>query len=273
MKGKTGELLYFLLWFADRLARPTFRNLTDSFEGWSYQNGLSLQLARLEKMKLVERNASNHSSRLYRLTEAGRIQALGGRDPVARWSRPWDGKWRLFLFDVPVVRNSHRDRLRYLLKNLCFGVLQGSVWISPDPPGTELEILKQGKTDVNSLLVLEARPGSGEKDAEIVAGAWDFEEIHSRYTNYLKLLDQRPPGRIAGEAEARSFREWAELERDSWREIVRTDPFLPRVLLPKDYLGCRAWRRRISVLREAKQQLLTFISNTDSNSIRRCEID
>ena len=30
-----------------------------------------------------------------RLTDEGRLQALGGRDSEERWGRRWDGKWRL----------------------------------------------------------------------------------------------------------------------------------------------------------------------------------
>src|ERR1035438_10257689 len=40
MKPQTEEFLNFLLWSADKLAKPTFRNLTDSYENWAYHNGL-----------------------------------------------------------------------------------------------------------------------------------------------------------------------------------------------------------------------------------------
>jgi hypothetical protein len=55
MKAKTEELLYLLLWSTDQLMRPTFRNLTDSFETWAYRNGLFQELARLERRHLLER--------------------------------------------------------------------------------------------------------------------------------------------------------------------------------------------------------------------------
>ncbi len=35
MQPKTEEFLNLLLWSADTLARPTFRNLTDSYESWA----------------------------------------------------------------------------------------------------------------------------------------------------------------------------------------------------------------------------------------------
>src|SRR5690348_16092378 len=57
MRAKTEEFLNLLLWSADLLARPTFRNLTDSYEGWAYRNGLLRQAAKLERQHLLERDA------------------------------------------------------------------------------------------------------------------------------------------------------------------------------------------------------------------------
>src|ERR1043165_3903506 len=128
MQPKTEELLNFLLWSADKLMRPTFRNLTDSYESWAYRNGLLPQVTKLEKQQLLERDPKSRIERLYRLTEQGRLHALGGRDPQAQWRRYWDGRWRLVLFDVPEGQNARRERLRRYLRSRAFGCLQGSVW-------------------------------------------------------------------------------------------------------------------------------------------------
>src|SRR5215510_6660165 len=116
MKPKTEELLYFLLWSCELLMRPTFRNLTDSFEGWAYRNGFLQQLAALERLQLLESLPTNNSvgsaDRILRLTEAGRLHALGGRDPESRWGRMWDGRWWLVLFDVPLGQETERNRFR-----------------------------------------------------------------------------------------------------------------------------------------------------------------
>ena len=104
MRSKTDELLYSLLWTCDMIAQPTFRNLTDSFECWAYRNGFRQQLARLERQNLIESQGETRSDRAYRLTDKGRLQALGGRDPEERWGRHWDGKWRLVLFDYPQAK-------------------------------------------------------------------------------------------------------------------------------------------------------------------------
>jgi phenylacetic acid degradation operon negative regulatory protein len=258
MQPRTEEFLNLLLWSADLLARPTFRNLTDSYESWAYRNGLLRQMSKLEQRHLLERDPRAPDDRMYRLTWQGRLHALGGRDPQARWSREWDGRWRLVLFDVPKTQNTHRDRLRRYLRDKGFGYVQNSVWITPDSLETERQILVGGKINVESLLLLEARPCAGESDAEIVAGAWDFEAINRHYAQYLQILGEHPGGALRNEAAAKALLRWGSAERGAWLEAVTNDPLLPERILPPDYLGQAAWRQRIKVLGEAGRQLRTF---------------
>jgi len=126
--------------------------------------------------------------------------------------------------------------------------LQNSVWITPDPLTEERQILGGGKINVESLLLLEARPCAGESDAEIVAGAWDFERINRRYARHLKILGERPGSALRNDATAKALQRWAATEREAWLEAVTNDPLLPGRILPSDYLGQQAWRRRVEVL-------------------------
>jgi len=258
MQPKTEEFLNLLLWSADMLMRPTFRNLTDSYESWVYRNGLMRRVASLERTQLLERDPATPNDRMYRLTWQGRLHAIGGRDPQARWSREWDGRWRLVLFDIPTTQNTHRARLRRHLREKGFGHLQNSVWITPDSLEEERQVLAGGKINVESLLLLEARPCAGESDAEIVAGAWDFERIDRRYTRHLKILGERPGGALRNEAAAKALLRWATAEREAWLDAVTNDPLLPARILPSEYQGQSAWRRRVEVLRDASRQLRTF---------------
>lgn len=258
MHAKTHEFLNLLLWSADRLVRPTFRNLTDSYESWAYRNGMLRQVARLEQQQWIERDADSPDDRVYRLSAQGRLRALGGRDSEERWGRPWDGQWRMVLFDVPIGQNARRVRLRRYLRDKGFGCLQNSVWITPDSLDEERQILVGGKIHVESLVLLEARPCAGESDAEIAAGAWNFQQINRRYARHLKVLDDRPCGLLRNELAAKALLRWAAVEREAWLEAVTMDPLLPNRILPSDYMGQAAWRRRIEVLGEAGQQLRTF---------------
>jgi len=229
-----------------------------SYESWAYRDGLVKQVSRLERQQLLERDANSRDDRLYRLTARGRLHALGGRDPQKQWARPWDGRWRLVLFDVPTGRNAQRERLRRYLRDKGFGYLQQSVWISPDSLVEERQILGGGKSNVESLLLLEALPCAGESDAEIVAGAWDFERINRRYARHLKVLEERPGSALRNDVAAKSLLRWAAAEREAWLDAVTNDPLLPGRILPSDYLGQQAWRRRVEVLRDAGRQLHTF---------------
>jgi phenylacetic acid degradation operon negative regulatory protein len=257
--------LNLLLWTADKLARPTFRNLTDSYEEWAYRNGLTRQLSRLEKEGLIECDPTSGNDRLYRLTELGRLCVLGGRDPEAQWSRSWDGKWRLVLFDVPVDQHVHRSRLLRYLRSRGFGCLQGSVWVTPDPMHTEREVLSAGEINVESLLLLEARPCAGESDEEIVAGAWDFKTINQHYSRHLEILEQFSEASLNAQPAARTLQRWGDEERSAWQTAVALDPLLPKRLLPADYLGCIAWQKRIQVLGHAGEKLKQFSRNKMTN--------
>jgi phenylacetic acid degradation operon negative regulatory protein len=162
------------------------------------------------------------------------------------------------LFDVPTTQNSHRVRLRRYLRDKGFGYLQKSVWITPDSLEEERQILGGGKINVKSLILLEARPCSGESDAEIVLGAWDFEHINRRYARHLKTLNERPSDAPRNDLAAKALLRWATAEREAWLEAVTNDPLLPKRILPSDYLGQQAWQRRVKVLRDASRQLRTF---------------
>jgi phenylacetic acid degradation operon negative regulatory protein len=192
------------------------------------------------------------------LPSRGECMLLGGRDPQAQWCRSWDGRWRIVLFDVPTGQNARRVRLQRYLRGRSFGCLQGSVWVTPDPLNQERKILAGGKVNVESLLLLEARPCAGESDAEIVAGAWNFMRINRGYEQHLQVLEKHPRGSLRTGMAAKALCRWASAEREAWLAAVTADPLLPEPLLPRGHMGRRAWERRIQILRDAGRQLHTY---------------
>lgn len=177
------------------MLRPTFRNLDQSFEGWAYQNGLLRQIHRLETQGLVEsRTEGFDDAPVHRLTEAGRIAALGWRDPEAAWGAAWDCKWRLFLFDVPESERSLRRKLTRSLAALGCGCLQGSVWITANrPPGIGEAFPEEG-TDCSHLMILEAESRGPGVDRRMVEAAWDFEKINFLYQQHIVIWLSRVIG-------------------------------------------------------------------------------
>lgn len=237
MKAQTEELLYFLLWTADGLLRPGWRNVSDSFEDWAWRNGLARRLAELERQKLIERHPKPDLERVIRLTTSGRVRALGGRDPAARWTRAWDGQWRTVLFDLPTARLDLRQQLWRTLRRAQFGYLQQSVWVSPDLTADVRAVLGTTKVQADAFLVLEGRPAAGETDADIVSAAWDFTVLNARYEQYLAVVAKNPPTDSRLPA-------WARRENTAWRFALDADPLLPRALLPAGYRGLEAYEAR-----------------------------
>ena len=212
----------------------------------------------------LETGVRNRKDRVLRLTEKGRLRAMGGRDPAVCWSRPWDGRWRMVLFDIPEKDRKLRAVLRRHLAAAHFGYLQNSVWVSPDPLDFERGLFKGTVIDAESLLTLDAVPGTGEKDNDIVCGAWDFESINRSYREHIEILQQLPsPREWASEKEKSPLRLWIEAERKAWRDAVAGDPLLPRPLHPAGYLGETAWNLRAYELERVARRLSWLVDGVD----------
>ena len=171
MRASTEEFLYTLVWTADSILQPTWRNLNETFESWAYRNALGRRLEILERSKLLERKSPSDTCRVYRLTAEGRRMALGGGDPQERWERHWDGHWRIVMFDLPIWASALRTQLRRFLLQHRFGYLQQSVWITPDGLEEVQQKLEGLPADVESLTLFDGRPCGGESDAALVRGA------------------------------------------------------------------------------------------------------
>lgn len=270
MRPRTKELLYLMLWTFETLSRPSFRSIGESFEGWAYRRGFLERLHELEALKFIERRDMG-LQRVFRLTESGRLQALGGADPESRWNRAWDGKWRMVIFDVPNEHTDLRDRFRDQLRRAGYGWLQNSVWVSPDELPVDRSLLRLTKADAESLLLLEATPIAGEANSDIVAGAWNFGLINQLYEAHGKILAELPTIAPEEAASAKRLLEWSRQEQAAWEAVLGRDPLLPKVLLPADYQGVLAWSKRKQVMGSVGTLLRQFRPKT--RPIRSAYVD
>ena len=255
-----------LLWTADKLCSPSYHHFGESFEGWAYRNGLLRQLHELERLKFLESCAPPVKTkrlikRLHRLTEKGRIQALEGRDPMQCWNRPWDGHWRIVLYDFPEITAANRQQFRRFLKGHGFGKLQKSVWVTPYPIKMDHPLLNQvnaSALDVGLLLNLESMPATKVINRAIVQKAWNFKKINQIYEDHRSILDELPVCHSYDAADFKRMRDWGNRERAAWKDAIMADPLLPDILLPPGYLGKRLWKKRIKVLNQAGEIIRLF---------------
>jgi DNA-binding transcriptional regulator PaaX len=238
MKAKTELLLYRLFWLAEKPFNPTFQNLEQSFEGWAYRNGLLTQIHRLEAQGFIETlNDPASGKRLHRLTEAGMNAANGGRDPEQAWATPWDGKWRLFLFDIPEAENTKRRQLTRALA------------ISPSTPPAIEKLIASDDPDCTHLMLLMADTKGQKVDVRMVEGAWNFDQINEQYEKLETILDEFPA--VAQQNSPEVLADWTAAEKASSSIALQIDPLLPSALYPKIYVGRKIWKKRIKILADA----------------------
>ena len=108
--------------YASRIRRLPYREYYDAVRHLKRRGFIDVSKAQNQKF--------------IQLTKAGELQALFLKARLAE-SGPWDGKWRLIIFDIPERSRSARDRLRALLRTNNFYKLQASVFVSPYPLNRE----------------------------------------------------------------------------------------------------------------------------------------
>jgi DNA-binding transcriptional regulator PaaX len=78
------------------------------------------------------------------LTENGLMELMAYelRQKLIDSSKPWDGRWRFLIFDIPETRRVTRDQIRRSLISFGFYRLQNSVWVFPYECEEVLELLR-----------------------------------------------------------------------------------------------------------------------------------
>ena len=119
-----GDFLYSFLLSARSTKR--FYKLANERATQRYRRKLAIE--RLRELDFIESRGEKLS-----ITGAGR-NALGTAVAANRKlldTIPWDYKWRIAVFDIPEKYASLRSKVRGVLKNAGFVMLQQSIWIFP----------------------------------------------------------------------------------------------------------------------------------------------
>lgn len=168
--------------------------------------------------------------------------------------KSWDGKWRMIMFDIQELERRKREDLRRKLKELGFGMLQESVFITPH------DIIKDFSEYVDniglhdSVYVLEVSHIVVGKQRELARKVWRLDEMNEKYLKIFRKAKEiennhltASSGRIKQlNGEDRVKRDKAEKDKRIMRikkiylSTLLNDPFLPKELLPEDWWGDKA---------------------------------
>ncbi len=169
-------------------------------------------------IELVVKNTEQY----IRLTSAGKAKYK--RDfSVAKLTKKWNKKWVILTFDIEEKQRRTRDKLRNKLKNIGFGMLQESVWISPLPIGEEvLELMETFELSDNTF-VLESSHLLMGNPLDLARRVWHLDTFEEACNEIITKLHDRDPNR-RGE-KLRTFRKQG-------LELLISLPLLPEELLP-----------------------------------------
>lgn len=191
----------------------------------------------LERWRRQQKVVRTGRGREVRFRIADEVRHRSGTvDPAAEWGRDWDGKWRVFSFDLPEIRRKERLSLWRQLRAAKFGFLQRSVWVWPHDVEASLREMVEAQGIPECFCGFEAGRLFLCDAAEIVGTAWDWKQIRHDHDAYL----QQGSGAVRALGKADRIEELARLvrtEHDAYRAAFRHDPLLPRNLWPDSYQG------------------------------------
>lgn len=112
--------------------------------------------ALLLKKRFIKAVGEKQQQRAFRLTQAG-LDFLFKKFPKLKYSRrPWDGYWRVAVYDIAEEESKLRNRLRTELRHLGYKLIQKSVWLSPLPTEEALKEFLKKENLWGKILVFKA---------------------------------------------------------------------------------------------------------------------
>lgn len=189
----------------------------------------------------IEKVIKNNKQYLV-LTTSGK-EKVRREFPLIKFSKKWNKKWVILIFDIEEKSRKLRNRLRDKLKNIGFGMLQESVWITPLPIMDELREFVGSNNLSNYIFILEVKDVLLGEPKELANKVWKLDKIEEErlelekekeeIENYLKTIDGRHTNRDRERRkEPGEIYDRRKEIRKIEIELVLSLPFLYKELLP-----------------------------------------
>ena len=241
LKAKDRILLGLALlgdaWDDVRLVGGLVTHLYSNFYGWTpvkfRKQSFYESISRMVKTGYIEKIIKNNKPYL-RLLSAGKKKLIRDFPILELQGRKWDGFWTIVVFDIAEISRYKRDLLRRKLLEIGFGMYQRSVYISPFDFTEDLKEFIE-HYQLPNVQVFRAKEMIGERREERMAKIWPLEKLNEGYEKIIEKAEEieRLPKGKPRENKLRQLRNF-------YLDILLSDPFLPKELLPKDWLGEKA---------------------------------
>ncbi len=228
------EVLDFFFWGFEVFSRRDCGLILAGLRVCDSERRSNQLLERLQRRGWIERRGRGKSAK-FTITAAGCHQVRVS-DPAKAWNKPWDGKWRVFNYDLPETQRNDRILLWRSLHAHKLGLLQRSLWIWPHEVETTLRTIVKTEGIPECFCGFRSDRLFLCSDAEVVDTAWDWDEIHHQHQIYLKRTATDRNG-LNKTHTLPALARLAKAERAAYADAFSTDPLLPRPLWRKPYTG------------------------------------
>ena len=195
-----------------------------------------------------------------RLTSQGEEKIKRDFPLLTFQKKKWDRKWRVVFYDISEKEKGLRDALRGKLGEMGFGMIQRSVWITPHDFIKDMEEFIEANKLEEEVFILEGRNLLAGDSRVLANKVWKLDKLNKEYEKlgeeieklkrmYVILRDRgmRREAKRTERTESekryeRRYRKRAKEIRSRYLEILLTDPFLPKELLPEDWRGEKVGR-------------------------------
>lgn len=171
------------------------------------------------------------------VTREGRSKITGKFPLLTLQRQRWDRKWRIVIFDIEEEQRSIRDSFRLKLKELGFGQLQKSVWLTPFDFLQDFKEFIEAKELSDKVAFIETKNLIVDNPKDLAERVWKLNIINDQYERlYFKLNEWRDSTAKHLKKDNDRDKNLNELKNEAIRVLLK-DPYLPKELLPPDWRG------------------------------------
>ena len=204
-----------------------FREADEALNEFNYDTFKHV-LSYLRRLKLIEKKKTYTGFEI-EVTKLGK-ERLAQTIPKYMEQRPWDGHLYVISYAIPESRHPSRNTLRDYLKRIGCARLQESLWMTPYNPRVILDEFMEEHGIAGTMLISKlGKDGAiGEEDLpSLLERVYQLKKLNERYKDFLSNLRNRRMNVFQVAVK--------------YQSILKDDSQLPFALLPKDWLGDRAY--------------------------------
>jgi phenylacetic acid degradation operon negative regulatory protein len=143
----------------------------------------------------------------------------------------WDKVWHLIIYDIPEKFRYKRDALRSFLKELGFGKVQESCWVSPYNFSSLLYQFCKFHKILKYICIYEGKFFTGKNIDVLVEEIWHLNDLNKEYQELINLCKEEIETIETASIEiARCYRRYHRVY-SIYKSLIKEDPFLPREFL------------------------------------------